>query len=122
MYCSNCGTELRLQASFCSTCGDQVNGSSPTGQFQFQPTDNTLSQPQRTAGIAIAAFVVALFIAPVGLFMGYLARREIRASGGTLGGSGLATTAIVLGWISVAFLFFLFILVVTVAATSPGYI
>jgi hypothetical protein len=122
MYCSKCGTEMPLQSSFCSNCGTQVNSTSPTSQYQFQATPGSLSQPPRTAGLAIAAFVVALFFAPLGLIMGYLARREIRASGGNLGGSGLATTAIVLGWISVAFIFFLFVLAITIAATSPGYI
>lgn len=122
MYCSKCGREMPLQSSFCSNCGTQVNSISPTTQFQFQPTPNVYSPPPRTAGIAIAAFIVALFFSPIGLILGYVARKEIRASNGNLGGSGLATTAIVLGWISVAVFFFLVVLVITIAATSPGYI
>lgn len=113
---------MPLQASFCSNCGNQVNSISSTAEFQFQPSPTMYSPPPKTAGLAIAAFIVALFFAPLGLILGYLARKEIRASSGNLGGSGLATTAIVLGWISVALFFFLFVLVITIAATSPGYI
>ena len=113
---------MPVQASFCSNCGTQVNSVSPNSEFQFQPSPSMYSPPPKTAGLAIAAFVVALFFSPLGLILGYLARREIRASNGNLGGSGFATTAIVLGWISVAVFFFLVVLVITIAATSPGYI
>lgn len=35
----------------------------------------------------------------VGLIMGYLAKKEVRNSQGRLSGDGLATAAIVIGWI-----------------------
>jgi hypothetical protein len=38
----------------------------------------------------------------VGLILGYSARRRIRESRGALGGDGLATAGIVIGWINVA--------------------
>jgi hypothetical protein len=38
----------------------------------------------------------------IGLILGYMARNQIRESGGTMTGEGLATAGIVLGWIGVA--------------------
>jgi len=38
----------------------------------------------------------------IGLILGYVARGQIRGSGGTIGGDGMATAGIVLGWIGVA--------------------
>jgi hypothetical protein len=38
----------------------------------------------------------------IALITGYMARREIRESGGALGGEGLSTAGLVLGWIGVA--------------------
>jgi hypothetical protein len=40
----------------------------------------------------------------VAVITGYMARNEIRASGGTVGGEGLATAGLILGWIGVALL------------------
>jgi len=53
------------------------------------------------------------------LIFGYQAKREIRDSGGRIGGSGMATAGIVLGWIGVgtAVLGLLFAIV----ASSSGY-
>jgi hypothetical protein len=38
----------------------------------------------------------------VALITGYMARKEIRGSAGALGGDGMATAGLVLGWIGVA--------------------
>lgn len=63
---------------------------------------------QQTNGLAIGALVASIlgffcgigFI--VGLILGYSARNQIRQSQGQQGGEGLATAAIVVGWIGVA--------------------
>ena len=66
--------------------------------------------PQQTDGQATAALVVgilslfgvmcygvpALILGPIAIFLGLNARSRIRASGGTVGGSGFATA----GWIT----------------------
>lgn len=56
----------------------------------------------QTSSLAIVAFVLVWLITPVGLILGYVARSEIRNSGGLKGGEGLASAAIILGWIFVA--------------------
>jgi alpha-glucoside transport system permease protein len=55
-----------------------------------------------TSGLAIGALVAAFLLPVVGLVLGYLARRDIDNSRGAKSGRGLATAAIVVGWIIVA--------------------
>lgn len=63
-----------------------------------------------TNGMAIAsliASILGLTLFPtigsiVGLVLGYMARKEIRESGGAMTGDGLATAGIIIGWIGVA--------------------
>ncbi len=58
-----------------------------------------------TNGYAIASFVCGLVQMGIGsvlaLVFGYMAKREIDASGGMQGGRGLAIAGIVLGWVGV---------------------
>ncbi|SDH31182.1 protein of unknown function [Pseudonocardia oroxyli] len=54
-----------------------------------------------TNGVAIAALICAFLIAPLGVILGLKARRQIR--GGEGEGEGLATAAIVLGWVLTGF-------------------
>jgi hypothetical protein len=62
------------------------------------------------------------------LITGYMAKKEIRESAGAIGGDGLATGGIVLGWIGVALGLlglcvagFFFILIPFLAITSSDY-
>lgn len=62
-----------------------------------------------TSGMAIASLVVGIasfavfpFIGHiVAVVLGYIARNEIRTSGGRVGGNGMATTGIILGFIGI---------------------
>jgi hypothetical protein len=57
-----------------------------------------------TSWVAVVALVCSIVgIWPAGIPMGFYARREIDRSGGRITGRGLATAAIVLGWIDLAF-------------------
>jgi hypothetical protein len=63
----------------------------------------------RTDGLAIAALVVGIFslicswiclgiiLGPAAAIMGFISRNRIAASGGTIGGGGLAIAGLVLG-------------------------
>ena len=76
------------------------------GQPQ-QPAPGGYGVPPPTNGLAVGALVASIlgffcgvgFI--VGLILGYSARGQIRSSAGREGGEGLATAAIVIGWIGV---------------------
>ncbi len=81
-------------------------------------------------GYAIASFVlglVGIFVFPLvgsilALIFGYIARSEIDRSQGGQTGRGLAIAGIVLGWVGVAFVVVLFvILVLFLVAANPTY-
>ena len=74
--------------------------------------------PPPASGTAVAALVLAFFFPIVGLILGYVAKNEIRNSGGTKGGDGMATAAIALGWIFTAIGV---IWIIVVAAGSSSY-
>ena len=65
------------------------------------------SEPNSTSAlISLISGILGLTLLPiigsiVALIVGYMAKKEIRESNGTVGGEGLATTGIVLGWIGV---------------------
>lgn len=72
-----------------------------------------------TNGFAIASLVLGiLWLYGIGsilaLVFGYLAKGQIRESGGTQSGGGMATAGIVLGWVGVALLT---LVVIAVAAS-----
>ncbi len=48
-------------------------------------------------GITFVPFIGSI----IALITGYMAKKEIRESGGALGGDGLATAGLVLGWLGV---------------------
>lgn len=63
-----------------------------------------VSMPREMNGLAIAAFVLAIVglcspLGILGLILGYVAKSQIKAR--NMAGSGLATAAIILGWIAI---------------------
>lgn len=107
MFCSKCGAQNAPEAAFCPTCGNPIN-SQTAGVFQ-PPSSLSASGTETnygnygssapTSGLAVAALVLAFFVPLVGLILGYSARKDIKNSVGAKSGDGLATAAIVLGWI-----------------------
>ena len=75
-----------------------------------------LSVPTRKNSLALAAFVMSLISVWLpGLICGYIARRQIDRSGGAETGRGLATAAIVLGWVWCGI-----IVLILIASASAG--
>lgn len=79
-------------------------------QSYYTPyTPPTAPQQQQTntmAVISLIASILGLTLFPtvgsiVGLILGYMARKQIRQSGGWMGGEGLAKAGIILGWIGI---------------------
>lgn len=93
VYCPNCGKQISILTNFCSNCGKSLTRS------------GGVSSETRVSGIAIASFVLGLFnIIPIigailAIVFGKKAKIAIE-SDPELTGRGLATTGIVLGWIS----------------------
>jgi uncharacterized membrane protein len=75
-----------------------------------------VNMPREMNGLAIAAFVLAIVglcspLGILGLILGYVAKSQIKAR--NMAGGGLATTAIILGWIAIlAFVVFIVVLFV----------
>ena len=70
-------------------------------------------------GMAVASLVLGIagiflgILSVVAVALGYAARRQIDASGGTQGGRGMAVAGIVLGWIGVVLWIIWIVLIVT---------
>jgi len=103
MFCQGCGTEFAQDATFCSKCGRPKPGSASTARegagYQTTVPQYQAVQAPQTSGLAVGALVAALFIPILGLILGYVARNDIRSTNPPKGGDGLATAAIVIGWI-----------------------
>ncbi len=84
------------------------------------PAHERLPTPAPTSGLAVGALVAALVVPVVGLVLGYVARRDIERSGGSVSGRGLATVAIVLGWVWMAALGVLLVIAFIVVPRLSG--
>ena len=81
-----------------------------------------------TSGMAIGSLIASIagfIIVPVlggivGLILGYMAKKQIRESEGTLAGAGLATAGIIMGWIQVALLGLPVCVIVVLALMGPA--
>lgn len=62
-----------------------------------------------TSGLAIGSLVASILgltLVPtigsiVGVILGYMAKRQIAESGGTVGGEGMAKAGIIIGWVGI---------------------
>jgi len=85
--------------------------------------------PASTSGWAVFSLIAGI-LAWLGVFglggiaaiiSGYIAKNEIKNSGGRVGGNGMATTGLVLGWLNIASLCVI-LCVVMIAILVPGLI
>ncbi len=85
----------------------------PQDPYQQQPTQQQWGAPpphQPSSGSAIAALVLGIcgiVLCPIvpsilALVFGYKGRDEVDRSGGAIGGRGMATAGVVLGWVGLA--------------------
>lgn len=78
--------------------------------YEQQP-NNTYYAPPPTSTMAIVSLIASILgwtIVPVigsivGVITGHMAKKEIRESGGRLGGDGLATAGLIIGYIALGF-------------------
>ncbi|MBN2548434.1 MAG: DUF4190 domain-containing protein [Anaerolineales bacterium] len=72
----------------------------PSGSTPYSTPNSSLALISLITGILGLTFF-PLIGSIVAIVTGMMARKEIRESGGALGGDGLATAGLVLGWIGV---------------------
>ena len=75
-------------------------------QSYYTPPAAPQQPSNTTALISLIASILGVTFIPtigsiVGLILGYMARKQIRESGGAMGGEGMAKAGIILGWIGV---------------------
>ena len=93
----------------------------PDGQWVQVGVPQSSGKATAALVLGILGLVLCPFICSIlALVFGYQGRNEIDASGGRMSGRGNATAGIVLGWIGVAFLVALIILVVVGVTVGDG--
>jgi Domain of unknown function (DUF4190)/zinc-ribbon domain len=94
MNCPKCGAPNADSANTCQECGTSL------------PQRQALRTTSGTATASLVCAILGWTVLPVigaimAVVLGHMARNEIRASGGSLGGDGMATASLVLGYASI---------------------
>ena len=130
-FCNLCGHGNEDDAVFCIQCGIELTAEAeapapppgiavppspvggpppPPGAYQVPPPGVPITRPKPNDGSAIASLIMgiaAFLVCPLVLgvlavVFGYVGRRNIMDSGGTLDGESFAVAGIILGWINIA--------------------
>jgi hypothetical protein len=94
----------------------------PPGAYQAPPPGLPIARPKPNDGSAIASlilgiasfFICWLIFGVLAVVFGYIGKRNIEDSGGTLGGESFAVAGIILGWINIAIFAIIAIIVLVV--------
>jgi Domain of unknown function (DUF4190) len=94
------------------------------GQYQaYQPTATAFPSGSKTNGFAIASLICSIAfcfgITPIlGIIFGFVARGQIKRSGGAEGGNGLAIAGIIIGFFFVLLWLLYVLLIVIIGVTA----
>jgi type IV pilus assembly protein PilA len=124
MFCARCGASHPDDGKFCPGCGAPLEKSAwisaavPQVSSPGQP-----SPPPPTSGKAIASLVCGIFFllfpaAVAAVILGHLSMSEISKAAGRLKGRGLATAGLVLGYLGVAGLIPLILIIAAIAVPN----
>ena len=94
----------------------------PPGAYQAPPPGLPIARPKPNDGSAIASLIMGvaaflvcpLLLGVLAVVFGYIGKRNIEDSGGTLGGESFAVAGIILGWINIAIFAIIAIIVLVV--------
>lgn len=99
-------------------------GAAPPAAGYAQPYGTPAYQAPTTNGLAIAALVcgclgfVTCISGIAAIILGHLARKQIRESGGTQQGDGMALAGLILGYVITALLLAYIVFLIVVVATA----
>lgn len=120
MYCSNCGAAVAENAPYCSNCGRPAQN---LLQNAPPPPASGYVGPQQTDGKATGSMVLGI-LSLVGfsilagipaVVLGHISRREIRESRGRLTGDGMALAGLIMGYVSLAIVPIIVLIVASIA-------
>jgi hypothetical protein len=114
MGIKNGGDPLRMSSRIPASSTQKGQQMNQDLQAQQPPAADPTPQKLPLHGLALTGFILAFVFAPVGLILSIVAKKQINASGGTLGGGGLATGGIIVGII------FCVILVLNIAVIAAN--
>jgi len=127
MFCERCGVANPDNGSFCVGCGaplrTQAAPATPMGLVTGAPPVS--ASPPEKSGRAIASLICGLlfFVFPAAvaaIILGHLALSEIRKGAGRLTGRGMAITGLVLGYIGIALIPVVVVLLIAAAIAVPS--
>jgi type IV pilus assembly protein PilA len=109
MVCNRCGQPLPENSQFCGSCGEAV---------PIAPT--AVTTPPATSGMAIGSLISGIFsfffpAAIAAIVLGHIARSNIRKSAGRLTGNGVALAGLILGYLGLAFIPVIVMIVAAIA-------
>ena len=121
--CPKCGLSMSDESRFCSACGaDTVSGATAVTQTVTSPAP-TIATDVPTSDKALASMILGLCVFVAGflaglpaVILGHMAKTEIRKSNGRLRGDGMALTGLILGYLSLALLPIMIILIIAAIA------
>jgi len=124
MFCPRCGTANPDAGKYCVTCGNSLEAGQvaqavtgagvPVAPGQPRGSGQLAFANPPTNGKAIASLIcgVFAFMLPASIaaiILGHISLSEIRKSAGRIGGAGIATAGLILGYIGVAIIPFILI-------------
>jgi len=143
MFCSKCGNANPDTAQFCNRCGSPLSasaksvGSAPSVSIppasgpipgalpshlppQYHVPQAPYVGPTETSGKAIGALIFGIFFfvfpsAILAIILGHWSLSDIRKAGGRLTGRGMGTAGMVLGYMGVALIPFIAMMVMAIA-------
>ena len=115
--CAQCGTANDPAAGYCEKCGQPLAYPSVTAAAIPAPAIPRPTGAATTNSLAVASLLVGILaLAPpcaiMAVVFGHLARSQIRKSAGRQKGAGLALAGLILGYLGVAFLLFVLLIVI----------
>ena len=114
--CANCGTANTSDASYCEKCGQPLATAALGATATVAAAAVPVVDP-RTNSLAVASLLLGLFsLFPVfgilAVILGHVARSQIRRSAGRQKGAGIALAGLILGYLGLAFILFVILIVI----------